>query len=75
MRFAYGKSRAQDVLCKSDKQCFGLLKQVLKPYSNFSERQFYNMKIAQDFFMMSSAIAYAIKIACDNAEQKSYRTM
>ena len=52
-------------------ECHGLLKHVLKPYDNRSDRQFYIVEIVYDFSMTRAA--RAIKIACDNRKQKSYR--
>ena len=79
--YAYNKSRTQVVSCKSNlqlacdcrvrhKECCGLLKQVLKPYNNHSDKQFDIMEIVQDFCMMREA--RTIKIACHNRKQKSY---
>ena len=52
-------------------ECRGLLKRVLKPYDNRSNRQFYIVKIVCDF--TTTRAARTIKIACDNRKQKSYR--
>ena len=52
-------------------ECRGLLKHVLKPYDIRSDRQFYIEEIVYDFSMTRAA--RAIKIACDNRKQKSYR--
>ena len=82
MRYAYDKSTTRIVSCKSNLQlpcdcrvrheeCLGLLKHVLKPYDNRSDRQFYIVEIVCDFFMTRAA--RAIKIACNNLKQKSYR--
>ena len=82
MRYAYDKSTTGIVSCKSNLQlacdcrvrheeCRGLLKHVLKPYDNRSDRQFYIVEIVYDFSMTRAA--RAIKIACDNRKQKSYR--
>ena len=82
MRYAYDKSTTRIVSCKSNLQlacdcrvrheeCRGLLKHVLKPYDNRSDRQFYIVEIVYDFSMTRAA--RAIKIACDNRKQKSYR--
>ena len=82
MRYAYDKSTTRIVSCKSNLQlacdcrvrheeCRGLLKHVLKPYDNRGDRQFYIVEIVCDFFMTRAA--RAIKIACDNRKQKSYR--
>ena len=57
--------------CVRHEECRGLLKRVLKPYDNCSDRQFYIMEIVFDFSMMRAA--RAIKIACDNRKQKLYR--
>ena len=81
MRYAYDKSTTRIVSCKSNLQlacdcrvrheeCRGLLKHVLKPYDNRSDRQFYIVEIVYDFSMTRAA--RAIKIACDNRKQKSY---
>ena len=82
MRYAYDKFTTRIVSCKSNLQlaydcrvrheeCRGLLKHVLKPYDNRSDRQFYIEEIVYDFSMTRAA--RAIKIACDNRKQKSYR--
>ena len=82
MRYAYDKSTTRIVSCKSNLQlacdcrvqheeCRGLLKHVLKPYDNRSDRQFDIVEIVYDFSMTRAA--RAIKIACDNRKQKSYR--
>ena len=81
MRYAYDKSTTRIVSCKSNLQlaydcrvrheeCRGLLKHVLKPYDNRSDRQFDIVEIVYDFSMTRAA--RATKIACDNREQKSY---
>ena len=54
-----------------DTKCRGLLKHVLKPYDNRSDRQFDIVEIVYDFSMTRAA--RATKIACDNRKQKSYR--
>ena len=82
MRCAYSKSTTRIVSCKSNLQlacdccvrheeCCGLLKHVLKPYDNCSHRQFDIAEIVYDFSMIRAV--HAIKIACDNRKQKSYR--
>ena len=82
MRSAYDKSTTQIVSCKSNlqlacdcrvrhKKCCRLLKHVLKPYDNRSDRQFDIVEIVYDFSMTRAA--RATKIACDNRKQKSYR--
>ena len=82
LRQAYDKFTTRVVSCKSNLQlaydcrvrheeCRGLLKHVFKPYDNRSDRQFYIEEIVYDFFMTRAA--RAIKIACDNRGQKSYR--
>ena len=82
MRYAYDKSTTRIVSCKSNLQlacdyrvrheeCRGLLKHVLKPYDNRSHRQFDIVEIVYDFSMTRAA--RAIKIACDNRRQESYR--
>ena len=82
MRYAYDKSTTRIVSCKSNLQlacdcrvrheeCRGLLKHVLKPYDNRSDRQFDIVEIIYDFSMTRAA--RATKIACDNRKQKSYR--
>ena len=82
MRYAYDKFTTRVVSCKSNLQlaydcrvrheeCRGLLKHVLKPYDNRSDRQFYIEEIVYDFSMTRAA--RAINIACDNRKQKSYR--
>ena len=82
MRYAYDKFTTRVVSCKSNLQlaydcrvrheeCRGLLKHVLKPYDNRSDRQFYIEEIVYDFSMTRAA--RAIKIARDNRKQKSYR--
>ena len=81
MQYAYDKSTTRIISCKSNLQlaydchvrhekCRGLLKHVLKPYDNRTDRQFYIVEIVYDFSMMRAA--YAIKITCDNCKQKSY---
>ena len=81
MRYAYDKFTTRVVSCKSNLQlaydcrvrheeCRGLLKHVLKPYDNRSDRQFYIEEIVYDFSMTRAA--RAIKIACDNRTQKSF---
>ena len=82
MRHAYDKFTTRVVSCKSNLQladdcrvrheeCRGLLKHVLKPYDNRSDRQFYIEEIVYDFSMTRAA--RAMKIACDDRKQKSYR--
>ena len=82
MRYAYDKSTTRIVSCKSNLQlacdcrvrheeCCGLLKHVLKLYDNRSDGQFDIMEIVYDFSMTRAA--RALKIACDNRKQKSYR--
>ena len=82
MRYAYDKFTTWVVSCKSNLQlaydcrvrheeCRGLLKHVLKPYDNRSDRQFDIMGIVYDFSVTRAA--RATKIACDNRKQKSYR--
>ena len=82
IRSTYDKSTTQIVSCKSNlqlacdcrvrhKKCRGLLKHVLKPYDNRSDRQFDIVEIVYDFSMTRAACA--TKIACDNRKQKSYR--
>ena len=82
MRYAYDKSTTRIVSCKSNLQlacdcrvrhekCRELLKHVLKPYDNRSDGQFYIVEIVYDFSMTRAV--RAIKIACDNRKQKSYR--
>ena len=82
MRYAYDKSTTRIFSCKSNlqlaydcgvrhKECSGLLKHVLKLYDNRSDRQFDIVEIVYDFSMTRAA--RAIKIACDNRKQKSYR--
>ena len=82
MRYAHDKFTTRVVSCKSNLQlaydcrarheeCRGLLKHVLKPYDNRSDRQFYIEENVYDFSMTRAA--RAIKIACDNRKQKSYR--
>ena len=82
MRCAHDSSTTRVVSCKSNLQlacdcrvrheeCRGLLKHVLKPYDNRSDRQFDIVEIVYDIFMTRAA--RAIKIACDNRKQKSYR--
>ena len=82
MRYAYDKSRTLVVSCKSNpqlaydcrvrhKECRGLFKHVLKPYDNRSHRQFDIVEIVYDFSLTRAG--RAIKIACDNRKQKSYR--
>ena len=83
IRNGYDKSRTRVVSCKSnlqlacdcrvrhEEECLGLLKHVLKPYGNRSHRQFDIMEIVYDFSMTQAA--RALKIACDNRKQKSYR--
>ena len=82
MRCAHDRSTTRVVSCKSNLQlacdcrvrheeCRGLLKHVLKPYDNRSDRQFDIVEIVYDIFMTRAA--RAIKIACDNRKQKSYR--
>ena len=82
LRYAYDKSTTQAVPCKSSLQltcdcrvrheeCCGLLKHVLKLYDDRSNREFDILEIVYDFSMKRAA--RAIKIACDNRKQKSYR--
>ena len=84
MRYAYDKFTTRVVSCKSNiqlaydcrvrhEECRGLLKHVLKPYDNRSDRQFYieEILIVYDFSMTRAA--RAIKIVCDDRKQKSYR--
>ena len=82
MRYAYEWSTTRVVSCKSNLQlacdCLvrheeyrGLLKHVLKPYDNRSDRQFDVMEVVYDFSMTRAA--RALKIACDSRKQKSYR--
>ena len=82
MRYAYNKSTTRVVSCKSNLQlackscvrhgeCRELLKHVLKPYDNRSNRQFDIVEIEYDFSMTRAA--RTIKIACDSRKQKSYR--
>ena len=47
------------------------MRHVLKPYDNRSHRQFDIVEIVYDFSMTPAA--RAIRIACDNRKQKSYR--
>ena len=72
----------QVVSCKSNLQlacdcrvrhgeCHELLKHVLKPYDNCSDRQFDIVEIVYDFSMTRAA--RAIKIACNSRKQKLYR--
>ena len=69
MRCAYDKSTTRIVSCKSNLQlaydcrvrheeCRGLLKHVLKPYDNRSDRQFDIVEIAYDFFNDASSAQY-----------------
>ena len=82
MRYSYDKFTTRVVSCKSNLQlaydcrvrheeCRGLLKHVLKLYDNRSDRQFDIVEIVYDFSMTRAA--RALKIACDNRKQKSYR--
>ena len=82
MRYAYDKSRTWIVSCKSNLQhacdcCVRheewrrLLKHVLKPYDNRSDRQFYIVEMVYDFVHDASS---ALKIAYDNRKQKSARS-
>ena len=82
MRYAYDKSRTRIVSCESNRQvaydcrvrheeCRGLLKHVLKPYDNRSDRQFDIVEIVYDFSL--TRVTRAIKIARDNRERKSFR--
>ena len=82
MRCAHDRSTTRVVSCKSNLQlacdcrvpheeCRGLLKHVLKPYDNRSDRQFDIVEVVYDFSMTRAA--RALKIACDNRKQKSYR--
>ena len=52
-------------------ECSGLLKHVLKPYDNRNDRQFDIVEVVYDSSMTRAA--RALKIACDNRKQKSYR--
>ena len=72
-RVVSGKSNLQLAYdCRvRHEECRGLLKHVLKPYDNRSDRQFYIEEIVYDFSITRAA--RAIKIACDNRKQKSYR--
>ena len=82
MRCAHDRSTTRVVSCKSNLQlacdcrvrheeCRGLLKHVLKPYDNRSDRQFDIVEVVYDFSMTRAP--RALKIACDNRKQKSYR--
>ena len=82
MRHAYDKSMPRVVSCKSSLQlaydcrvrhgdCRGLFETCFKTLNNHSHRQFDIMEIVYDFSM--SRAARALKIACDNRKQKSYR--
>ena len=82
MRYAYEESRTRVVSCKSNLQvacdcrvwhenCRGLLKHDSKPYDNRSDRQSYIVKVVYNFLMTRAA--GALKIACDNLKQKSFR--
>ena len=82
MRYTYDKFTTRVVSRKSNLQlaydcrvrheeCRGLLKHVLKPYDNRSDRQFDIVEIVYDFSMTRAA--RATKIACDNRKQKLYR--
>ena len=82
MRYAYDWSTTRVVSCKSNLQLAcdcrvrheeyrGLLKHVLKPYDNRSDRQFDIVEVVYDFSMTRAA--RALKIACDNRKRKSYR--
>ena len=82
MRYAYDKFTTRVVSCKSNLQhacdcrvrhekCRGLLKHVLKPCDNRSDRQFDIVEIVYDFAMTRAA--RATKIACDNRKQISHR--
>ena len=82
MRCAHDRSTTRVVSCKSNLQlacdcrvrheeCRGLLKHVLKPYDNRSDWQFDIVEVVYDFSMTRAA--RALKIACDNRKQKSYR--
>ena len=62
MQYAYDKFTTRVVSCKSNlelaydcrvrhEECRGLLKHVLKPYDNRSDRQFYFEEIVYDFSM------------------------
>ena len=79
MWYADDKSRTQGVSCKSSLQlacdcparheeCRGLLKHVLKPYDNRSDRQLDIVEIVYEFSMTRAA--RAIKIASDNSKPK-----
>ena len=52
-------------------ECRGLLKHVLKPYDNLSHTEFDVVEIVYHFSMTRAV--RAIKIACDNRKQISYR--
>ena len=82
MRCTHDRSTTRVVSCKSNLQlacdcrvrheeCRGLLKHVLKPYDNRSDRQFDIVEVVYDFSI--TRVARALKIACDNRKQKSYR--
>ena len=82
MRYAFDKSTTRIVSCKSNLQhacdcrlryekCRGLLKHVLKPYDNRSDRQFDTVEIVYDFSMTRAA--RPTKITCDIRKQKSHR--
>ena len=82
MQHAYDKSTTRIVSCKSNLQlacdcrvrheeCRGLLKHVLKPYDNRSDRQFDIGGNRIRFFHDASSARH--KIACDSRKQKSYR--
>ena len=82
MRCAHDRSTTRVVSCKSNLQlacdcrvrheeCRELLKHVLKPYDNRSDRQFDIVEVVYDFSMTRAALA--MKIAYDNRKQKLYR--
>ena len=51
-------------------ECCGLLKHVLKPYDNRSNRHFDVVEIVYNLSMTQAACT--LKIACDNCRQKLY---
>ena len=76
MRYAYDKSTTRVVPCKSNLQlacdcrvrhgeCRELLKHVLKPYDNRSNRRFDIVEIVYDFSMMRAAHAFVLLILLD----------
>ena len=82
MRYAYDSSTTRVVACKSNLQLAcdcrvrheeyrGLLKHVLKPYDNHSNRQFDIMEVVYDF--STTRAERTLTIACNNRKQKSYR--